>query len=278
LRKIAAQHRLLGAPCPILECAIENRIEYCPRECDKYPCNRFKDGPYPFSEGYLTMQERRRKESPPAKAPSGYDVKVPAHYWEDLGRRDADSICKNALVKNYPPNGFLLPFLKEFLLVDIRQRCMLRQIHNDWKQTDNPLLELLCLAYLLNARPDPLKGEMISVKELKTAHFFQGPHELKVRPLVERYGSDLDGFKRAAENAGGEIIDMADAAYMFQAFPRVPLYYLFWEGDEEFRPRLSVLFDRSIERHLATDIIWGVVNLVSDILLMGDRWYASSGP
>ena len=74
---------------------------------------------------------------------------------------------------------------------------------------------------------------------------------------------------------GGELIDMADAAYMFQAFPRVPLYYLFWEGDEEFRPRLSVLFDRSIERHLATDIIWGVVNLVSDILLMGDRWYSS---
>jgi hypothetical protein len=110
---------------------------------------------------------------------------------------------------------------------------------------------------------------MISVQELKSAHFFQGPHELKVRPLLQRYGGDLEGFKEATERLGGEALDLADAAYKLSAFPKVPLYYLFWKGDDEFEPRLSILFDRSIECHLSADAIWGLVSLVSGRLLMG---------
>ena len=38
-------------------------------------------------------------------------------------------------------------------------------------------------------------------------------------------------------------------------------------GDEEFRPRLTVLFDRSIENVLAADAIWALVNRVCMALL-----------
>ena len=41
------------------------------------------------------------------------------------------------------------------------------------------------------------------------------------------------------------------------------------EGDEEFPPRMSVLFERSIEETLAADAIWGLVNRVSTALLTG---------
>jgi hypothetical protein len=108
---------------------------------------------------------------------------------------------------------------------------------------------------------------MVSAKELKTGHFFRGPHDLKTEPILDRYGNDLEAFKKAAENAGGVELGLADAAYRFMAFPRIPLHYLFWKGDEEFDPRLSVLFDRSIEYHLPADMIWGLVTLVSDAIL-----------
>ena len=62
---------------------------------------------------------------------------------------------------------------------------------------------------------------------------------------------------------------MADAAYRLLPFPRTPVYYLLWIGDEEFRPRLSVLFDRSIEEFFSASAIWSLVNLVSRELLMG---------
>lgn len=271
LKKIDAQERILGAPCPILACAVENRVEYCPRDCDRFPCHEFREGPYPFSRGFLDMQERRRSERPQARTPSGNMVKVPTQYWEELARRDAEKLCENALAKNYPPTGVLLPFLNEYLLVDTQNRCLCRQSRDDWDRIDHPLLELICLLYLLNVGPELPGQDMVSVQELKTAHFFKGPHELRIWPLLERYGNDLDGFKRAAENLEGEILDLADAAYRFLAFPKVPLYYLFWKGDHEFEPRLSVLFDRSIEHHLAADAIWGLVNLVSDFLIAGDK-------
>ncbi|OIP34403.1 MAG: hypothetical protein COW04_06215 [Deltaproteobacteria bacterium CG12_big_fil_rev_8_21_14_0_65_43_10] len=220
------------------------------------------------------MQERRRSEKPAARSPSGDAVKVPAQYWKDLEQRDIREVCENAFAINHPSDGLLLPFLKENLLVDKRTHCLYRQVQGQWDRIDNPLLELLCLVYLLNAGAQSLSQEMVSVQELKSAHFFKGTHELKIRPLLARYGNDLEGFKRAAEGVGGEALDLADAAYRVLAFPKVPLYYplyyLFWKGDQEFVPSLSILFDRSVEVHLAADAIWGLVNLVSDVLIMGD--------
>jgi len=46
-------------------------------------------------------------------------------------------------------------------------------------------------------------------------------------------------------------------------FPRVPLYYLLWAGDDEFEPLFSVLFDRSIELFFQADAVWALVNLTS---------------
>jgi hypothetical protein len=216
------------------------------------------------------MQERRRSERPPAKAPSGEIIQVPGEHWEDLKRRDPVSLCENALTKTYPPEGILLPFLGEELLIDREHRRLCRMNQGRWERIEDPLLELLCLVYLLNVGPQPLSHEIISIHELGDAHFFQGPHVLKITPVVERYGNDLNGFRKAAERLGGEALNLADLAYRIPAFPKVPVYYLLWEGDEEFKPRLSILFDRSISHHLSADAIWGIVNLVSNALLLGE--------
>jgi hypothetical protein len=111
--------------------------------------------------------------------------------------------------------------------------------------------------------------DIVGVKDLKGAHFFQGPHELKTEPLIRRYGTDLKGFNQVAEYLEAEPRDMADTAYRLLPFPRVPLYYLLWQGDEEFEPRVTVLLDRSIENVLAADAIWALINRVSTALLVG---------
>ncbi|HSM88852.1 MAG TPA: DUF3786 domain-containing protein, partial [Desulfobacterales bacterium] len=137
-----------------------------------------------------------------------------------------------------------------------------------WDETDDPLLELATVLYLANVKDlYPLGRDIVGPKDLKEGHFFQGPHELKTAPLVERFGTDVQGFRRTAEALCGERVDMADAAYRLKPFPRVNLYYLLWEGDEEFPPRMSVLFERSIEETLAADAIWGLVSRVSTALL-----------
>jgi hypothetical protein len=268
-QKMAAQVRILGAPCPILECAFRNGGAYCLRDCPHFPCERFRGGPYPFSEGFLKMQERRRERAGQALDPAKEKIKVPPEYWEDLKGKDFVTVCRNALATDHSPEGLLLRFLGETILIDLQKSALKISRHGMWETVNHPLLELLSLVYLLNASPEGLSNEMVSVQQLKTAHFFQGPHELNLAPLIRRFGDDVEGFKEAALKIGGEPQDLADAGFKILTFPKVPLYYLLWRGDEEFTPRLSVLFDRSVEKHLSADAIWGLVSLVSDALLKG---------
>ena len=154
--------------------------------------------------------------------------------------------------------------------MDVASRCLKRDAGRGWQETQDPLLELVTVIYLNRVKKlYPLGAEIVGVKDLKEAHFFQGPHELQTDTLLQRYGQDMNGFKEAARFLEGRPVDMAEAAYELFPFPRMPLYFLFWQGDAEFDPRISVLFDRSIEAVFSADAIWGLVGRVSTALLQG---------
>jgi len=216
------------------------------------------------------MQERCRNQVPAAYAPDGSHLKVAAEYWERLSARDPLQLVAITQFQLTPENGLVFRFLNRDVLVDPQARCLRLWCGAGWDNADDPLLELATVLYLINVKGvHPLGRDIVGPPDLKEGHFFQGPHELKTAPLLDRFGTDVQGLRQAAEALGGEPVDMADAAYRLKPFPRVHLYYLLWEGDEEFPPRMSVLFERSIEETLAADAIWGLVNRVSTALLTG---------
>lgn len=269
-KKLEAQRRLLGSTCAILACAQTNQIEYCMRDCNQFPCENFSTGPYPFSQDFLNMQQRRLKQRPPAFAPDGSRVAVAADHWDQLQAKDVTNLCNLTLFDPMTSGRMLFHFLREDIVVDFENRCLMRSGESGWQPTDDPLLELVTVMYLINVNDIyPIGRDIVGTNDLKEGHFFQGPHALKTDPLRNRYGNDLKGFRQAAEYLEGEALDMADAAYRLSPFPRIHLYYLLWEGDAEFEPRLTVLFDRSIESVLAADAIWALVNRVSTSLLEG---------
>ena len=271
-KKLASQQRLLGGTCSILACANMNQVDYCMRDCSQFPCDNFHTGRYPFSKGFLNMQERRLKERPPAFTPDGLRVSVADDYWNELQQKDITSLCNLTLFTQLSTNQMVFHFLQEDVVVDFENRCLKRLEENLWQKTDDPLLELVTVMYLINVTDIyPLGKDIVGVKDLKEGHFFQGPHALRTDPLLKRYGSDLKGFRQAAEYIGGESKDMADAAYKLSPYPRINLYFLLWQGDEEFPPRATVLLDRPIERILAADAIWALINRVTTALLEGPR-------
>jgi len=269
-QKLAAQQKLFGSTCAILACARMNQIEYCLRDCGQFPCDNFSQGPYPFSREYLQMQQRRRRENPPAFAPDKSPVEVSPHYWDTLQTKDLDTLCNLTLFSRVAPQQLVFHFLNKDVRLDVAARCLQCDQGQGWENTRDPLLELVTVVYLNRVNMlYPVGKELVGVRDLKEAHFFQGPHALQVDPLIRRYGRDMAGFKSAAEFLEGRSVELADAAYQLFPFPRIPLYYLFWQGDDEFEPRISVLFDRSIEEVLSADVIWGLVSRVSTALLQG---------
>ena len=216
------------------------------------------------------MQQRRRKQNPPAFAPDKSPVDVSPHFWDSLQKKDLNTLCNLTLFSMTAAHQMVFHFLNEDVLVDFDARCLKRDEGQGWKRTTDPLLELVTVVYLNRVKMlHPVGKEIVGVKDLKEGHFFQGPHALQVDPLIKRYAGDLESFKDTAQFLEGRPVDLADAAYQLFPFPRVPVYYLFWQGDEEFEPRISVLFDRSIEEVFSADVIWGLVNRVSTALLQG---------
>lgn len=280
-KKLAAQKRILGAACPILECASMNRLSYCLRDCNSFPCVNFKQIEYPFSQGFLNMQKRRRRETPATVPLTTAPITVPEEYWDAIQERDFFKLSNLTLSEPHETDsgqGVIFRFLNSDILIAPQERCLKRRQDGQWKPFYNPMLELAALVYFNSVNAfHPVGNDIVGLKELKEAHFFQGPHTLRLEPLLERYGDDPDGFSAAARYLDGRSIDMADRAFQLNPFPRIPLYYLLWEGDEEFKPRITVLFDRSIEKTLAADAIWGLVNLVSYFLLIGDDTDRISG-
>jgi hypothetical protein len=213
------------------------------------------------------MQERRRREIEKERAPSGNPVQVPDLYWEELSQKELTKLCEAAHATPYDHRGLIVPFLNQDLLIDIQEKRVMQTGAGGWVKVQEPLLTLICLVYLLKVNRDDIINDLVTVQDLKESHFFQGPHAIDVVPLIKRFGHNMPAFQKAAESIGGVRIEMADGAYRINTFPKVPVYYLLWLGDDEFAPRVSILFDRSIERHLSADAIWGLVRLVSSALL-----------
>lgn len=265
--KLAAQKSLFNSACPILECACLNRVDYCMRDCSLFPCENFKMGPYPFSSGFLDMQKRRLSQSPPAITPQGKAIVIPQEYWNDLIQRDIPTLCNFTLCEPRE-SGIAFPFLNMNLLVDFNDRCIKKDHQGTWRRLNDPLLELITLLYFNRVSSLQPKGRgLLSTHDLKEGHFFKGPHALNLGPLLQRYQDNLDDFADAAITLKADRTDMADASFIFWPYPRIPIYYLLWKRDNEFKAEADVLFDVSIEHYLDAAGIWGLVNLVTRFIL-----------
>lgn len=58
--KMEKQRELLGNACPFLVCCKEKGFEHCSRDCEDFPCDKYRSGPYPYSEGFINMYCRRK--------------------------------------------------------------------------------------------------------------------------------------------------------------------------------------------------------------------------
>ena len=62
---------------------------------------------------------------------------------------------------------------------------------------------------------------------------------------------------------GGKQIKIGDAGFQVFAFPRIPMAYALWLGDDEIDANISILFDKTIDTHFPLDIILGLTNIVT---------------
>jgi hypothetical protein len=184
-------------------------------------------------------------------------------HWERLSQLHPTDVC-NRTEAIYQPTreGFLLPVYNRRYLILPKGKKILRMEWND-KPVEEELhsyFTLIVLVYLTEAKDIKPTHTWISEKDLKGGStFFRGPHRLEVEELINLFGKDPDAFLKTGKKLGGSEILYGDKGFALEVFPKIPLAYILWKGDAEFPPKISVLFDSTIESHLPLDMIWCMV-------------------
>ena len=177
-------------------------------------------------------------------------------YFQELALQNPESVCQRAGCEYDPDQQSfrLVMWGRDYIIHPGTSR-----IHREGKNAldvENPNY-LLIIQYLLNARDIGIKNEWISEKDIPGGTtFFRGPHEIPTHMISNRFANDLKEFKSCCEQLGGTPTGMGDAGYRFRMLPRIPVALTYWIGDEDFPAEARILFDRTITRHLATDIVF----------------------
>jgi len=127
---------------------------------------------------------------------------------------------------------------------------------------------LSILSYLINAKDARCSGELVKPADLPCGNIFlKGTHALPLKKISERFDNRYGSFLETGKALGGAQVEYGDAALQLFPFPRVPIVFILWSGDEEFPPEASLLFDSHCASFLPIDIIWATA-MMSILLLL----------
>jgi len=172
--------------------------------------------------------------------------------YERLNQLDPLEVSKRSLIK-YDGQRFIIPFLNDLYFLDPKGKLIVVS-----GREATPELEVSILEYLIGAKPIEPHGRWVSLKDLKGGRGFAQSHSLPLDELLQRYGRNPQGFLKKGIELGGKVKSVGDAGIILHPLPRIPMLLVLWKGDEEFPPRLNVLFDPTSQEHLRLDALYGL--------------------
>lgn len=130
--------------------------------------------------------------------------------------------------------------------------------------------KILILHYLTTAKGTPPTNNLITYKELPDGmHYFPTFSKRTIKPILDHFGSEPHRLIDAARKLGGYRVDYGDAAVTIDAFSRVPITLVLWQGDEELAPAGSIIFDSNISDYLPTEDITVLCEIITWRLIKG---------
>jgi hypothetical protein len=140
-----------------------------------------------------------------------------------------------------------------------RHRITLPEIEVTLADAAEPVVlrdKLLVLHYLNTATGAPPTGRRVTFRELPAGPvYFPTFAKRAIRPIVDAFGKDPARLLAAAAKIGNIQSDLGDAGVTIDAFPRVPIAYVLWAGDDELPPQGNILFDSNVSDYLPTEDI-----------------------
>lgn len=75
-------------------------------------------------------------------------------------------------------------------------------------------------------------------------------------PWALRFDADPEGLRRGCLALGGKPFPQGDVAYVLEVFDGLPLVVQLWQSDEEFPPRLRLLWDANAHMYIRYETMY----------------------
>ena len=128
--------------------------------------------------------------------------------------------------------------------------------------------KLLLLNYLTRARNFESSGEWLGFQQIPDGGFYSSAFkDYTENRLTERFQGRIEVFKKKSIHLNGTPIQLGDAGFSFQAFPKFKLALVFWDGGDEFPDKITLLFEDSSILFLSTEGLAILGRMLSDKFL-----------
>ena len=114
--------------------------------------------------------------------------------------------------------------------------------------------KILLLHYLAQAQGVPVRGKLISFKELPGGAIYIEPFTKRaIKPMISMFGNRPESLLELGKRLGAQQASLGDVSICLQVLPYIPVTLVLWAGDEEFPPSGNILFDSSAANFLPTE-------------------------
>jgi len=128
------------------------------------------------------------------------------------------------------------------------------EFYSPSKRVVSLVTRILILHHLIRADGSPITGKWVAYKDIPGGLLYGAVFARRVtEPLQRKFGNSAKSFRETGAQSRGVPVEVGDASFILQAFSRVPLQYVLWEGDEEFPPSVQLLFDASADHYLSLE-------------------------
>ena len=111
-----------------------------------------------------------------------------------------------------------------------------------------------------------LSGEWQTLANLSVHSNFGASEKSIFNDEALKFLGKTDELAKACVRLGGIETTKADVGFMFDAFPFLPVIFQYWDGDDEFEPRINILFDKNTLDYIHFETAWYVAGHLIELI------------
>ena len=171
---------------------------------------------------------------------------------EEIRKKNPLHLCRLSggqfIEKANEPNSIQIKFLNRMISISWPDLIFSQDSDKEIKIKE----KILILHYLNNAKKEDLTGDLIAYQEIPSARFYLNAFNARSRdPFIAAFGENSDKLPVVAQELfAAQRASLGDVSVTIQAFPKIPITLIIWQGDDEFPPNGTILFDSSIKDNL----------------------------